>query len=489
MWRDAEAGGLPAGPRCLRGPDRGDRRVHLDRGSGHRRRPRRPARPGDPPDVAILPQPGLLQRYAREGAIRPAGRRPGRRRAAPATAPVAAAGHGGRRAVRRLVQGGQQEPRLVQHRCVRAAPAWCRPTTSTTWEVAPRWRRRGTPPFAMAAAPRTPGRVTDLFENLYLRVAGPERYDALAEHRLPWTDGTVQATLAAMADCSSPATWPGALGRPDAPAGRRRPRPCSPPPGAADDRGGRLRPGRGGRRRRRRDAASTSTWSRSPSGGPAAGSSAAVTRRADAARAGGRRAGPLPRPRPRRRGLGRAGRFLSPNEDVDLSAYPDDTTRRIARAAARGGRRLPLRPLRPAARGVRGHHRRRHAGELRAFVADPGDVAGTAARLEGRRGGVGGRRPGRRPDRRHRSTRPWRTSQPWASAAGRCRRPTSASSGTAGWRWSGADTSSSAADQRGRRLVRERPRPAPAGPGSRPAAGRGRRRAARGRRRRARRRW
>ena len=41
--------------------------------------------------------------------------------------------------------------------------------------------------------------LTDLFENLYLRMAGPEKYDQLAEHEIPWTDESVKETLAEMA--------------------------------------------------------------------------------------------------------------------------------------------------------------------------------------------------------------------------------------------------------------------------------------------------
>ena len=41
--------------------------------------------------------------------------------------------------------------------------------------------------------------LTDLFENLYLRIAGPEKYDQLATHEIPWTDQSVKDTLSEMA--------------------------------------------------------------------------------------------------------------------------------------------------------------------------------------------------------------------------------------------------------------------------------------------------
>ncbi len=41
--------------------------------------------------------------------------------------------------------------------------------------------------------------LTDLFENLYLRQAGPDRYDRLSTHELKWTDASVKTTLKTMA--------------------------------------------------------------------------------------------------------------------------------------------------------------------------------------------------------------------------------------------------------------------------------------------------
>jgi len=42
--------------------------------------------------------------------------------------------------------------------------------------------------------------LTDLFENIYLRQAGPEMYDRLAEHRIPWTDQSVRDALETMTE-------------------------------------------------------------------------------------------------------------------------------------------------------------------------------------------------------------------------------------------------------------------------------------------------
>ncbi|HEX5763711.1 MAG TPA: extracellular solute-binding protein [Solirubrobacterales bacterium] len=42
--------------------------------------------------------------------------------------------------------------------------------------------------------------LTDLFENIYLREAGPEKYDQLAEHKIPWTDQSVKDALKTMTE-------------------------------------------------------------------------------------------------------------------------------------------------------------------------------------------------------------------------------------------------------------------------------------------------
>jgi alpha-glucoside transport system substrate-binding protein len=46
--------------------------------------------------------------------------------------------------------------------------------------------------------------LADWFSNLYLRLAGPARYDLLAAHKIPWTDPSVTATLRLLATVLDP---------------------------------------------------------------------------------------------------------------------------------------------------------------------------------------------------------------------------------------------------------------------------------------------
>jgi alpha-glucoside transport system substrate-binding protein len=56
----------------------------------------------------------------------------------------------------------------------------------------------GTPAYSIAGADGWT--LTDLFENIYLRQAGADKYDQLTNHEIPWTDQSVKDTLTAMAD-------------------------------------------------------------------------------------------------------------------------------------------------------------------------------------------------------------------------------------------------------------------------------------------------
>jgi alpha-glucoside transport system substrate-binding protein len=55
----------------------------------------------------------------------------------------------------------------------------------------------GLPAYSIGGAPGWP--LTDIFENIYLRTAGPELYDQLARHEIPWTHASVKTALGEMA--------------------------------------------------------------------------------------------------------------------------------------------------------------------------------------------------------------------------------------------------------------------------------------------------
>jgi ABC-type glycerol-3-phosphate transport system substrate-binding protein len=56
----------------------------------------------------------------------------------------------------------------------------------------------GVPWLSIGGADAWP--LTDIFESVYLQVAGPEKYDQLAAHEIPWTDKSVIDTLNTLAE-------------------------------------------------------------------------------------------------------------------------------------------------------------------------------------------------------------------------------------------------------------------------------------------------
>jgi alpha-glucoside transport system substrate-binding protein len=251
-------------------------------------------------------------------------------------------------------------------------------------DVAAALAASGTPPFAVAAAPEDAWTLTDWFENLYLRVAGPERYDALAEHRLRWTDETVEATLGLLAQLIAPRFVAGGpasartTGLTDAAAAV-----FSTTPRAAMVVEGDFIPGvvAGASEAELGVDVDVFPFPEARPGGRlvvGGGDVAVQMRRSDAGAAllrflASAEAGEIWAAR---------GGFLSANEDVDLTVYPDDTTRDIARGLleAGDGFRFDLSDLQPVEFG--GTTGSGMWAALRDFLADPSDIAGTAARLE-----------------------------------------------------------------------------------------------------------
>ncbi|HWH95337.1 MAG TPA: extracellular solute-binding protein, partial [Baekduia sp.] len=149
---------------------------------------------GCAPDVAVLPQPGLLGDLARRGQIQPLD---------PATRRVVARNYG---AAWRSLATVDGHPYGVWFKAADKSTFWYRPSAlraagiarpPRTWDEllsdARRLARRGVRPVAIAGA--GPWTLTDWFENLYLRSAGPVPYQRLAEHRIRWTDPSVRRVL------------------------------------------------------------------------------------------------------------------------------------------------------------------------------------------------------------------------------------------------------------------------------------------------------
>lgn len=153
---------------------------------------------GSPPDVALVSQPSVVAQLARRGAL-------------VALTGEAAAAVGGNFAPfwRDL---GTVDGRLygVMYKVAHKSVVWYRPDAFDEAGVRPprSWPEFVTLTRTLAdagvgtmAVPGADGWVlTDWFENTYLRLAGPQRYDQLAAHEIPWTDPSVVDALAMLGD-------------------------------------------------------------------------------------------------------------------------------------------------------------------------------------------------------------------------------------------------------------------------------------------------
>ena len=336
---------------------------------------------GRPPDVAMVPQPGLLGELAREGRLVPLDEQ---------TEELVAAHF-----APSFADLGSYEGRLygVWFKAANKSLIWYDLASFERAGVVPphdldglllladRLVDKGITPFAVSGD--SGWTLTDWFENLYLRIAGGSAYDALAAHRLAWTDETVDRTLRVMSRLLAPEHLAGGI------ATARRTKFEGSVEQVFDH------PRRAAMVAEGDFVGGVITGSTSAVPGvdadvfafPAGADGLPVV-------VGGGDAAVLLDDSPAAAALVRflatpeaaavwaaAGGFVSPNLDLDLSVYPDDVSRRVARQLLEAGDdfRFDLSDLQPAVFG--GTDERGLRAELKRFLVER-DVGGTAARLE-----------------------------------------------------------------------------------------------------------
>ncbi|MBF8194044.1 carbohydrate ABC transporter substrate-binding protein [Nonomuraea sp. K274] len=148
---------------------------------------------GSPPDVAILPQPGLVQQYAEQKALKPLTDEVTKEIDTNYTPYWKELGSADGQVYGVLIKAAHKS--LVWYRSQAFEDAGVQPPTN--WDeliqAAQTVSDSGTPPFSFCGA--SGWTLTDLFENVYLSTAGPENYDKLSKHEIPWTDPTVATAL------------------------------------------------------------------------------------------------------------------------------------------------------------------------------------------------------------------------------------------------------------------------------------------------------
>ncbi len=151
---------------------------------------------GNPPDVALLPQSGLLSELARIGYLVPI---------EDVAGPLV-----DRNYAPMWRQLGSERGTLygVWFKAAHKSLMWYRPsafaeagvTPPRSWSdlqaVAPRLMKPDVSPLSVGGGDGWV--LTDWFENVYLRTAGADKYDQLACHQIAWTDDSVKYALATL---------------------------------------------------------------------------------------------------------------------------------------------------------------------------------------------------------------------------------------------------------------------------------------------------
>ncbi len=335
---------------------------------------------GRPPDIAGVAQPGLVKDLQKKGALKPIEF---------AQSTIAD------NFPEDIVKLGEIDGRLYSllFKAANKSTVWYNVSAfenaggspPETWddllEVAETLKAAGIPAYSIAGADGWT--LTDLFENVYLRQAGPEKYDQLTTHAIPWSDESVKDTLATMADvlgdeANIAGGTSGALQTdfPTSVANVFRDPPKAAMviegdfvPGAAANT--ELEPGTG------YDVFPFPVLGDVENAVMGGGDSMIMFRRTPASEAlmeylASPEAAEI---------WARRGGFSTANRNVPDSAYPDEITRRTATAIADAETfRFDMSDQQPAAFG--GTPGQGEWKILQDFLADPSDVDGTAGKLE-----------------------------------------------------------------------------------------------------------
>ncbi len=151
---------------------------------------------GNPPDVAILPQPGLMRDLARRGAAKPITFTKATLAKNEAKVWITLGSVNGKLYGLFFKAANKS---TVWYNTKLFKDAGAKPATSfpAFLKLAKTLKASGTKAYAIAAADGWT--LTDLFENIYLKQAGPAKYDLLTTHKIKWTDPSVKAALRTMA--------------------------------------------------------------------------------------------------------------------------------------------------------------------------------------------------------------------------------------------------------------------------------------------------
>ena len=150
---------------------------------------------GNPPDIAALPQPGFMTDFAQRGALKPIDFAEDKIKEGYSDSWLDLGKVDGK--LYGLFFKGANKS-TVWYNAAAFEDAGVEPPAD--WdaflEAGDTLKASGVTPYSIGGADGWT--LTDLFENIYLRSAGPEKYDQLTKHEIPWTDPSVNEALTEM---------------------------------------------------------------------------------------------------------------------------------------------------------------------------------------------------------------------------------------------------------------------------------------------------
>ena len=336
---------------------------------------------GHPPDVAFLPQPGLLRRYAAEHLLVPLDGVVGSAVASNYSPAWRQLGSVGGRLYGVWFKAANKS--LIWYNEGVFEKEGVAPPASVDGLVSLAHRLAGSGVPAFSVGGQDGWTLADWFSNLYLRLAGPARYDLLAAHKIPWTDSLVITTLRLLARVLDPRVIAGGAAGAAATSYQESVQQAfARPPAAAmvfegDFVAGIISGVTPAVLGVNADAFSFPAIGRPGPTVVAGGDAAVLMRRSAAGEAFIRYLAD-----PQAAAIwAAAGGFVSPNVNLGLSVYPDAISRSIAASLLQAGDnfRFSLSDLTPAGfGGTEGQGMRKI---LRQFLVNR-DISGTAVRLE-----------------------------------------------------------------------------------------------------------
>jgi alpha-glucoside transport system substrate-binding protein len=151
---------------------------------------------GNPPDIATIAQPGLIQEFQAQGALRPIDYASDTI-SENYSEDFAELGTIDGRLYSFVYKGANKSLVWFNVSALENAGVEAPESYDDLIAAARTVRASGVPAWSIGGADGWT--LTDLFENIYLRQAGPEKYDQLARHEIPWTDQSVRDALREMA--------------------------------------------------------------------------------------------------------------------------------------------------------------------------------------------------------------------------------------------------------------------------------------------------